>query len=242
MASDSWEAKLRMMEDWYSELAEEPAAAARALVHDYHPHVERLNSLEGRILDIGGGAGLAACYLTNAEHYVVLDPSRSWDDQVWIDIRRRMSPEAITPQFVRGKAEKLPFGDGEFDAVLSMWSFNHFDDPPAAMHEIDRVLRRGGTALIVLEDMIPGLGDLAGLALQGVKRRIAPRSVNDHGAKLDIGVSFPEAVRKLKQGWPLQDDHVRISEGDIARWISGRMKVIDRSWRATFLTLLIEKT
>jgi hypothetical protein len=44
------------------------------------------------------------------------------------------------------------------------------------------------------------------------------------------------------KGWPLQDDHVRISEGDIARWISGRMKVIDRSWRATFLTLLIEKT
>jgi hypothetical protein len=123
-----------------------------------------------------------------------------------------------------------------------MWSFNHFDDPPAAMHEIDRVLRRGGTALVVLEDMIPGFGDLAGLALQGVKRRIAPRSVNDHDAKLDIGVSFPEAVRKLKQGWPLQDDHVRISEGDIARWISGRMKVIDRSWRATFLTLLIEKT
>jgi ubiquinone/menaquinone biosynthesis C-methylase UbiE len=41
-------------------------------------------------------------------------------------------------------AERLPFGDGEFDTVVSTGVFCSVDDPDAAMAEVHRVLRSGG--------------------------------------------------------------------------------------------------
>jgi SAM-dependent methyltransferase len=45
-------------------------------------------------------------------------------------------------------AERLPFGDGEFDLVVSHEVFEHIADVPAAVREVKRVLKPGGLAYI----------------------------------------------------------------------------------------------
>lgn len=44
-------------------------------------------------------------------------------------------------------AAKLPFPDGSFDVVISNASFEHFEDPVAAVNECSRVLAPGGMGL-----------------------------------------------------------------------------------------------
>jgi SAM-dependent methyltransferase len=51
--------------------------------------------------------------------------------------------------FQCGNAESLPFGDGRFDGVLTRLAIHHFADPQRALGEMFRVLRPGGTAVIV---------------------------------------------------------------------------------------------
>jgi hypothetical protein len=51
-------------------------------------------------------------------------------------------------RFVVADAERLPFADGSFDAVLCECSLSTFADKPRAVAEIRRVLRRGGGVAI----------------------------------------------------------------------------------------------
>jgi len=53
------------------------------------------------------------------------------------------------------EGEHVPFGDGEFDAVLCVGGFNFFSDPAAALAEMARVTRPGGR--VVVADEIPDL-------------------------------------------------------------------------------------
>jgi SAM-dependent methyltransferase len=53
--------------------------------------------------------------------------------------------------FVVGSAERLPFADRAFDAVLSVESTHCYPDPPSFFHEVARVLRPGG--LLLLADL-----------------------------------------------------------------------------------------
>jgi SAM-dependent methyltransferase len=53
--------------------------------------------------------------------------------------------------FVVGNAERLPFADGTFDAVLSVESTHCYPHPPRFLREADRVLRPGG--LLLLADL-----------------------------------------------------------------------------------------
>ncbi|MFJ5549420.1 class I SAM-dependent methyltransferase [Streptomyces sp. NPDC093225] len=51
-------------------------------------------------------------------------------------------------RFVRGAAEGMPFGDGEFDAVVSVEAAQHFPDLAAFAAETARVLRPGGRVAV----------------------------------------------------------------------------------------------
>ena len=56
---------------------------------------------------------------------------------------------------ILGEAEALPFHDHQFDAVLSIGGFNHFNDPKQALLEMARVVKPGGT--VVVSDEVPTL-------------------------------------------------------------------------------------
>jgi demethylmenaquinone methyltransferase / 2-methoxy-6-polyprenyl-1,4-benzoquinol methylase len=53
-----------------------------------------------------------------------------------------------------GRAESLPFGDAEFDALTFTYLLRYVDDPAAALQELARVVRPGGT-VAMLEFGVP---------------------------------------------------------------------------------------
>jgi ubiquinone/menaquinone biosynthesis C-methylase UbiE len=92
-----------------------------------------------RLLDVGCGDGGVASLLSGRVGEVVavdVAPSDDWSDGPGI-------------RFQVANGEQLPFADGEFDVVHSKDSLHHMDDPDRAIQEYRRVLKPGGTALIV---------------------------------------------------------------------------------------------
>ncbi|MFD0266532.1 methyltransferase domain-containing protein [Streptomyces sp. NPDC127106] len=70
-------------------------------------------------------------------------------------------------RFVRGAAERMPFGDGEFDSVVSVEAAQHFPDLAAFAAETARVLRPGGRVAVAsfftVDDAPDRPAELAGL-------------------------------------------------------------------------------
>jgi len=72
--------------------------------------------------------------------------------------------------FVAGDAGALPFEDGSFDVVTCRTAAHHFGDVAAAVRQIHRVLRPGGTLL--LQDILgPDDGEAGAFILEVEKRR-----------------------------------------------------------------------
>jgi ubiquinone/menaquinone biosynthesis C-methylase UbiE len=92
------------------------------------------------ILDIGCGTGLASVPLIESGYDVTgLDPSERM-----LAIAHERLPQA---KWVRGNAEKLPFGDASFDVALGAQALHHAD-VPKAIAEMKRVLRPHGIIAI----------------------------------------------------------------------------------------------
>lgn len=100
-----------------------------------------------RVLDIGCGTGALAEHVLNALPVCRLT-GVDISPEMLRQARRRLSGEAT---FVIGDAEKLPFGDGLYDAVVMSDVFHHCPDPRRAAFEAWRVLKHDG--VLVLGDI-----------------------------------------------------------------------------------------
>src|SRR5207302_422653 len=68
-----------------------------------------------------------------------------------VDISERILETArarTSADLQQANLESLPFGDGEFDAVLCSQVIEHVLDAPAALRELTRVLRPGGVLIL----------------------------------------------------------------------------------------------
>jgi demethylmenaquinone methyltransferase/2-methoxy-6-polyprenyl-1,4-benzoquinol methylase len=91
-----------------------------------------------RVLDVATGTGLVAGLLVQRGALVTgLDQS----EQMLAVARERLGDRVA---LVHGDAERLPFGDGEFDALTFTYLLRYVDDPAATMVELARVVRPGG--------------------------------------------------------------------------------------------------
>jgi SAM-dependent methyltransferase len=98
----------------------------------------------GTCLDLGCGTGVAIPALLERGWRVVgADLSR---DQLRV-ARGRAGPSGA--RLVAADAAALPFADGSFDAVVSLFTHTDLDDPEGAFAEGARVLRRGGRLVYV---------------------------------------------------------------------------------------------
>ena len=122
------------------------------LGRNFHQQVQRLTiELAARersdpqaILDVGCGTGAllrAAAVRFPAATRAGADPAERM-----IAVAADAAP---TARFVVAPAERLPFGDAEFDLVVSTNSFHNWPDQRAGIAEIGRVLRPGGTLVLV---------------------------------------------------------------------------------------------
>ena len=102
----------------------------------------------GYVLDVGGGAGQLATLLAEAlgAHVTVLDPTVEMVAHV---------PEGEHILAVQGTAEAMPLLDDSFDAIVVTDAFHHFRDQAAAVAEFTRVVRDGGSVLVLDLDPRP---------------------------------------------------------------------------------------
>lgn len=128
----SWITSTRMVRDYYE------SVAAQVL--------ERVPA--GRILDIGTGPGRLPMAIASKNKYVHVTGLDLSADMVSIASRLALKNHATNIDFKAGSAGELPFGDREFDLVISTLSFHHWREPEKALDEIYRVLREGGEAWI----------------------------------------------------------------------------------------------
>jgi demethylmenaquinone methyltransferase/2-methoxy-6-polyprenyl-1,4-benzoquinol methylase len=110
----------------------------RALVAGIDPGPDQ------RVLDVAAGTGLVTAELARhgAGQVVALDQSEA----MLAGARARAARDpALTDRvtFVAGEAERLPFADGEFDALSFTYLLRYVDDRAATMRELARVLRPG---------------------------------------------------------------------------------------------------
>lgn len=91
-----------------------------------------------RVLDLGCGTGESVDYFRrkNPEiQWVGLDIENSHE------VLQRVRRDA---DFLTYNGDKIPFEDGSFDLVFCNQVYEHVRRPFALIHEVDRVLRRGG--------------------------------------------------------------------------------------------------
>jgi ubiquinone/menaquinone biosynthesis C-methylase UbiE len=101
----------------------------------------------GRLLDVACGPGVVTAALAPAAASVVAFDAT---EQMLEKARSRCAKAGLgNVDFKQGDAESLPFADGQFDGVVTRLAVHHFADPQRAIGEMFRVLRRGGTAVVV---------------------------------------------------------------------------------------------
>ena len=101
----------------------------------------------GRVLEIAPGPGYFCIELAKLGNFQItgLDISKSF-----VQIARRNAQAAgLQIDFREGNASALPFEDASFDFTFCQAAFKNFSQPVMAIAEMYRVLRPGGTAVIV---------------------------------------------------------------------------------------------
>jgi arsenite methyltransferase len=93
------------------------------------------------LLDVASGTGESACYL--AERFGARVTGVDISDYMIERARRKAGQRGLAVQFVKGDAQRLPFGDDTFDAAISECT-TCLLDKERAIQEMVRVVRPEG--------------------------------------------------------------------------------------------------
>lgn len=133
------------------------------------------------VLDVATGTAAVARELVRQKGCSVVGIDQS--AEMLAEGRRRVALAGVQRkiELVEGDARTLPFEDGRFDALTFTYLLRYVDDPPAALRELARTVKPGGT--------------VAGLEF-GV-----PTGVWRPPWELWVRLGLPGAGRAIGDGW-----------------------------------------
>jgi ubiquinone/menaquinone biosynthesis C-methylase UbiE len=108
--------------------------------------------LHGEVVEIGFGSGLnVPFYPASVTRVDAVEPA----DIGWKLAGDRLRDAAVPIRRAGLDGASLPFGDAQFDAALSTWTMCTIPDIDAALRELRRVLKPGGTLHFVEHGLAP---------------------------------------------------------------------------------------
>lgn len=128
---------------WYEKNTRKDMAEFRKLA-------ERLQSTlpeGGDALEVAPGPGFLAIELAKGGRFRVtgLDVSKTF-----VELARKNAAEVgVRVDFREGNASAMPFPDNSFDLLVCRAAFKNFSRPVQAFEEMHRVLRPGGTGMVL---------------------------------------------------------------------------------------------
>jgi ubiquinone/menaquinone biosynthesis C-methylase UbiE len=181
------------------------------------------------ILDIGCGNGA----LLNALSTRIRSGTGVDESEAMIEKARQRNTAKVNLQFTTISSPSLPFDDATFDIAVSLMSFRYLDWDPL-LSEIKRVVKPGGTALIVDMVTVP------------VKMREYPRLLKDKFRTLfrqKTNAKFKENLRRLvtHANWRKMLEYNPIRSEHEMKWylesrFPGRkMEILNIGWNARII-------
>ncbi len=153
-----------------------------------------------RILDVAAGTGTSSAALQkNGARVIALDFSAGMVEE---GRKKHKSTE-----FIQGDAQKLPFGDNEFDAVAISFGLRNVNNPKAALGEMYRVLKPGGR-VVVCEFSRPPIALLRASYFTYLTH-VMPLVVDRISSNPAAYSYLAESIK----GWP--------DQGELSQWIRG---------------------
>jgi ubiquinone/menaquinone biosynthesis C-methylase UbiE len=108
--------------------------------------------LAGDVVEIGFGSGLNVPFYPPAvTHVAAVEPA----DVGWKLAGKRLRATTVPVHRAGLDGQSLPFPDDRFDTALSTWTMCTIPDITAALHELRRVLKPGGTLHFVEHGLAP---------------------------------------------------------------------------------------
>jgi len=218
-----------------------------------------------RLLDLGCGAGRHAFEaLRRGAQVTAFD----YDEGELKDVAAMASaldqagelPAAARSACARGDATALPFPDGSFDRIIAAEVLEHIDDDAAAMRELVRVLRPGGTIAATVPAFLPERvcwaltdeyhapfvsgGHVRIYTQAELRNRLVTAGAEPYAAHKEHGIHAPYWWLKCAVG-PTNDDHPAVrAYHQVLCWDIGGAQPWARFTRAAdkVLTPLIGKS